>query len=105
MTYTTNAARYLREGGGANDETDNFFYFCSTFKKGGKKAHYEVYKLWARLLRHRRTLYKKHRRSDFHNDLTWYLGNVKKGELVDDELHQILLLSTQRVLLNLFSDT
>ena len=45
MTYTTNAAEYLREGGATNEEIDYFFDFCSTFEKGGKKAHCEVYKL------------------------------------------------------------
>ena len=54
MAYTTNAAEYLREGGATNNDID-FSDFCSTFKDGGKKARYEVYRLWARLLRHQRT--------------------------------------------------
>ena len=32
MAYTTKAAEYLRGGGATNNETDDFFYFCSTFK-------------------------------------------------------------------------
>ena len=85
MAYTTKVAECLRGGGATNYETDDFFYFCSTFKDRGKKARYEVYRLWARLLRHRRTPYKKHGRFDFHDDLKWYLRDVTKGEAVDDD--------------------
>ena len=68
-----------------NDEIDDFLNFCGTFKDGGKKALYEVYRLWARLSRHRRTPYKKHGRSDFYDDLKWYLRDVTKEEVVDDD--------------------
>ena len=85
MTYTTKPAEYLRGGGATNDEIDDFFYFCSTFRDGGKKARYEVYRLWARLLRHRRTPYKKHGRFDFQDDLKWYLRDVTKEDVVDDD--------------------
>ena len=54
MTYTSNAAKYLRKGGATNDKVDDFFEFCSTFKDGGQKPHDEVYRLWSRLLRNRR---------------------------------------------------
>ena len=60
-------------------------HFCSTFKDGGKKTRYEVYRHWARLLRHRRTCYKKHGRFDFHDDLKWYLRDVTKGEVLGDD--------------------
>ena len=52
MAYTTKAEEYLRGGGATNDKIADLFYFWSTFKVGGKRAHYEVYRLWARLLRH-----------------------------------------------------
>ena len=52
MANTTIATEYLREGGATNDKINDFFYFCSTFKSGGKKACYEVYKLLVRLLKH-----------------------------------------------------
>ena len=51
----------------------------------GKKARYEVYRLWAGLLKHRRTLYKKHGRFSFHNVLKLYLRDVTKGEVVYDD--------------------
>ena len=37
-------------------------------------------------MRHRRRLYKTHIRFDFQDDLKWYLRNVTKGEVVDDDL-------------------
>ena len=86
MTYTIKAAEYLRGCGATNDEIDDCFDFCSTIEDGGKKVRYEVYRLWARLLRHRRTLYKKHGRFDFHDDLKWYLRDVTKREVADDDL-------------------
>ena len=69
MAYTTKAAKYLRGGGATNNEIYDSLNFCSIFKDGGKKARYEVYRLWARLLRHRRTPHKKHGRFNFHDDL------------------------------------
>ena len=69
MRHTTKAAEYLGGGGATNDTMDDFLNFCSTFKDGGKKACYEVYRLSAKLLRHRQTPYKKHGRFDFHDDL------------------------------------
>lgn len=79
-----------------------FFDICSTFKDGGKKVRYEVDGLWARLLRHWRTPYKKHERFDFHNNIKCHLRNETKREVIDD---QMLLLTTQIVLLNLLSNT
>ena len=73
MAYTTKAAEYLRGSGATNDEIDDIFDFWSAFKDGGKRNRYEVYRLWARLLSHRQTSYKKHGIFDFHNDLKWYL--------------------------------
>ena len=52
----------------------------------GKNARYEVYSLWTRLLRLRRTPYKNNARFDFHNDLKWYWQNKTKGESDDDNL-------------------
>ena len=42
MAYTTKTAESLSGGGATNDKIDDFFYFCSTFKDGEKKARYEV---------------------------------------------------------------
>ena len=85
MAYTTKAVEYLCGSGATNGKIVDFFYFCSTFKDSGKKARYEIYRLWARLLRHRRTPYKKHQRFDFHDDLKWYLRDVTKVKVEDDD--------------------
>ena len=50
----------------------------------GKKTCYEIYRLWARLLRHGQTPYKSHGRFDFQNDLKWYLQGETK-EVIDDD--------------------
>ena len=50
----------------------------------GKKAYCEVCRIWVRLLRHRRTPYKKHGIFHFLDDLKWYLRDVTKGEVVND---------------------
>ena len=81
MAYTTKAREYFRGVGATNDEIHGFFYYCSKFKDAGKKARYEVHRLsqdWR--------LYKTHIRFDFQDDLKWYLRNVTKGEVVDDDL-------------------
>ena len=89
MMYTTNTTEYLLEDGATNNEIDFFFVFLSFvahLKMQGKNARYEVYSLWTRLLRLRRTPYKNHARFDFHNDLKWYWQNKTKGESDDDNL-------------------
>ena len=35
-----------------NDEIDDFFIFVAHLKMVGKKVRYEVYRPWARLLKH-----------------------------------------------------
>ena len=85
MALTTSVSNYLRDGGATSDEIDDFLNFCSIFKEGGIKARYEVYRLWARLLRHRRTPFKKHGKFDFDGSLKWYLRSVTKGDVVDDD--------------------
>lgn len=74
---------YLRSGGASNDEIDDFIDFCGYFANEGKTGRYECYRLWARLLRHRRTHYKKYDHFDFHFVLKDYLRHVSKGEIVD----------------------
>ena len=66
----------------SDENKENFV--CSTFKDE-EKVRYVVYRLWARLLRYRRTPYKKHERLDFHDDLKRYLWDVTKGEVADDD--------------------
>ena len=75
MAYTLNTAEYFH--GATNDEID-FFYYGSTLKKHSIQ---------------------------FHNDLKLHLWEIKKVKLQIMISHQMLLTSTQRVLLHLLSDT
>ena len=50
---------YLKEGGATNNQIDEFLDFCSMFSKDEKTTWYKCYRLWARLLHHRRTPFKK----------------------------------------------
>lgn len=63
----------------------SIFYFSGTFKDGGKKARYEVYRFWAKFLRYRQTAYKKRGRFDFHESIKCYLRNTAKGVIVHDD--------------------
>ena len=80
MTYTIKNAEYWCNGGATNDEIDE-----RTVKDGVEKVHIWVYRLWARLLGDWRTACKKHGRFDSHDDLKWYLGDVTKVKVVDDD--------------------
>ena len=51
----------------------------------GKKERYEVCQVWASLLPHRRTPCDQNGRFNFHESLKWYLRNITKGEIVDDD--------------------
>ena len=84
MAYCTKAVEYLRGNGVTNDEIDIFFIFVAHLKMVRKKPVIRC-RLWTRLLRHRQTPYKKHERFDFYDDLKWYLWDVTKGEVVDDD--------------------
>ena len=53
------------------------------YKDKGKVGWYEVYRLWARSLRHRRTPYKKHGIFDFHEGLKGYMRAISYGDIVD----------------------
>ena len=83
MAHTRAVTDYLRTGGASNEEVDDFLDFCSTFKDHGKKGRYEVYRLWARCLRHRRTHFRKHAIFDFHDNLKGYMKSISSGDIVD----------------------
>ena len=54
-----------------------------TFLKGEETARYDCYRLYARLLRHRRTPFKRHDCFDFDKYLKEYLRSVSEREIVD----------------------
>ena len=76
---------YLKEVGAKNDKIDKFSDFCSIFSKDEKTARYECYRLWSRLLHHRRTSFKRHDRFGFDKCLKEYLRFVSEEEIVSTE--------------------
>lgn len=56
---------YSKGGDATNDKIDYSLDFSSTFSKVDKTALYECYRLWARLLSHRRNPFKRHDRFAF----------------------------------------
>ena len=56
------------------------------FTKGGIKARYEYYRVWTRLLRHRRTRCKNYGHFDFGIDLKTYIKLITSGNVIDAEL-------------------
>ena len=53
------------------------------FEDLGKEGRYEVYRLWSRLLRNRRTPYIRHQVFDFAIELKDYLRVAVAGNIVD----------------------
>ena len=72
-----------RNGGATLQEIKDFFEYCKMYKDTGKVGRYEVYRFWARSLRHTRTPYKKHGIFDFHEGLKWYMRAISNGDIVD----------------------
>ena len=76
---------YSREGDATNSEVEDFLDWCQTLcGDGGKEIRYEVYRLWARILRKRRTPF--HQRNIFiHDDLLKTFLRQISGVDVSDE--------------------
>ena len=75
----------MKEGRATNDECDDFLdWFLTLGKAGGKKARYEIYRLWARILRKRRTPFSPHDMFIFADPLKNYLRKISGGDITDD---------------------
>ena len=74
---------YLLLGGASDSEIDDFAEICQLFEDSGKEGRYEVYRLWARLLRHRRTPYRRTQVFDFADVLKDFIRVVVPGDIVD----------------------
>ena len=48
-----------------------------------KRSRYCCYRLWAKLLRHRRSPYPRDGRFDFNDCLKTYIRNITMGDVVD----------------------
>ena len=60
---------YLSDGGATEYDIERFMEFIDVFEDLGKEGRYEVYRLWSRLLRNRRTPYIRNRVFDFATEL------------------------------------
>ena len=83
MEAAAEMREWLEAGSATPVEIDDFVDFCSIFDDGGITGRYECYRLWARLLRHRRTPFRRHQIFDFAQELKVYLRHVTGGEVVD----------------------
>ena len=94
MSETETAViQYLKSGGATDEEVQGFVTFCPQIVEGidlkkdprhGIKRRYKVYRLWARLLHHRRSRLPHHSKFDFDGILKRYLRDLTEGEVVDD---------------------
>ena len=94
MSETETAViQYLESGGATDEEVQGFTTFCRQIVEGidlkkdprhGIKRRYEVYRLWARLLHHRRSKLPHSSKFDFDGILKRYLRELTGGEVVDD---------------------
>ena len=83
MDAAADLRHYLRVGGATEIEIEEFVQFCQLFEDTGKEGRYEVYRLWARLLRHRRTPYHRHQVFDFSPKLKDFMRVVASADIVD----------------------
>ena len=85
--------RYLRSGGASGDDIADFFDWCIQLCTGQQEAdvekriRYNVYRLWARLLRKRRAPFSRRDRFVFDDRLKNYIRHLTGGEIVDQEPH------------------
>ena len=83
MDEAVDMNQWLHTGGATLAEIDDFIDFCSMFDDSGITGRYECYRLWARLLRHRRTPYRRYQIFDFAIEVKAYLRVVSGGNIVD----------------------
>ena len=84
MEAAVEMMNYLEHGGATSAQIDEFVEFCVLFEDLGIEGRYEVYRLWARLLRHRRTPYRRNQKFDWSPKLKNYLCVVTGREIIND---------------------
>ena len=81
--------RYLRSGGATEDEIDDFIDWCYVICLGGaghateRRWRFCCYRLWANLMRHRRTPHPRNGRFDFDETLKQYIRTISPGDVLD----------------------
>ena len=74
---------FLRDLGARNHEITDFLDVCDLYTDMGKAGRYEVYRLWARCLRHRRTHFSPTGKFTFPEPLYTYMRHISAGDIVD----------------------
>jgi hypothetical protein len=85
----TNLRIYLRGGAATDAEIDRFMEWCHIICNGGagnatsRRRRYCCYRLWAKLLRKRRTPYRRDDVFDFKKVLKQYIRSIAEGDIAD----------------------
>lgn len=80
---------YLSRGGATNDEIDDFIDWVHVLCIGGqgnasgRRRRFCCYRLWAKLLRKRRTPYRRDDVFDYNEILKDYVRSVAMGDIMD----------------------
>jgi len=86
--------RYLRSGGASGDDCAAFLNWCTVLCTAQQEAgvetriRYNVYKLWARLLRKRQAPYNRKDRFIFDDSLKNYIRYLTGGVVINQAPHQ-----------------
>ena len=99
MAELENMEELLRESGADEIDIADFVNFCDLFRGRGKVGRYEVYRLWARCLRHRRTPFSPGGKFTFPETLLVYMRHISAGDIVDADPPQgaVVITPTQFV--------
>ena len=89
MSPEENVINYLRSGGATQGQIDDFIDWCNVIclQPGGngdeKRRRFWCYRMWARLLRKRRTPFPRDGKFIIHECLKVYLRKLTGGDPVD----------------------
>ena len=89
MGDETNVIEYLAAGDANQDDIDDFLDWCTVMclQPGGqgseKRRRFWCYRMWARLMRNRRSPFPKDGKFKFEKVLKVYLRNLTGGDVTD----------------------
>ena len=89
MEAEADVRSYLEDGDASPEEIDDFMDWCVTLcfggvgGAGGRNRRFRIYRLWAKLLRHRRAPYRRNTIFDFNIVLKKYIRSIVEDDIVD----------------------
>lgn len=89
MVEETIVITYLENGGASMEEIDDFIDWCTQMcimpggNGNGKRRRFWIYRMWARLLRNRKTPFPSNGKFAFDEKLKKYLRNMTGGDVSD----------------------